>query len=131
MRGRYQGGSLAGFIIVGILLALVVIGGLYGLNRYNAEHDKKVATSSNDKTKSSDTKKTDSTKPRSSTPTDTDSTESQPSTPPASSDETATGTANSNSHLPTTGPEMNVFSIIAIGLLSFAGAHYLRSRQRT
>lgn len=130
MRGKYQGGSLAGFIIVGILLLLVIGGGLYGLNRYNAEHDKKVATSSSDKTKSSDTTKSEPTKPDASKPAASDSTESQPSSAPQPAKSDDTPSATTNSDLPKTGPEMNVFSIAAVGLLSFAGAHYLRSRKQ-
>ena len=46
MRGRYQGGSLAGFIIIGVVLALVLVGGLYALNRYTVQQSK-VATDDN------------------------------------------------------------------------------------
>ena len=141
MRGRYQGGqrgSLAGFIIVGVLLALVLVGGLYGLNRYNAQRsDSETAA----KDESSDSKSDDTSSERKTaatgmqkTTTDSDTSDDRSRTndddasKPAD-DDSSTDTAASATHLPQTGPESGLLGLLAVTALAFAVTHYARSRR--
>lgn len=139
MRGRYQGGengSLAGFIIVGVLLALVLVGGIYGLNRYNAQKalEETAATQEDKKTedtpKNSDqTAKTDDTdKDKSGGSSNTN----QPDIPK----ETGTSTDSSSSSqtvqsgaLPQTGPSDVMTTMVTVALLAFAAAHFVQARR--
>jgi cytoskeletal protein RodZ len=149
MRDRYQGGSLAGFIIIGVLLALVLVGGLYGLNRYNAQKtNEQVAandqseTKTEDKAKEQPTTKVDDkeaeersqsqtkvTAPRASQ----ESTDSQPKPEPkpaATPTPTQTSTSSrTNTHLPQTGPADTLVSLLVVGALTFAATYYMRSRE--
>lgn len=135
MRGTNQGGSLAGFIIVGVLLALVLIGGLYGLNRYNAQRaadEVATETSEQEKNAADDRQRTsnESEEKRAeptTTPTADPGDKAAPSSAPAQSgSQTATRTAN----LPQSGPADTALTLIVLGAVTFAGAHYVRSRSQ-
>lgn len=129
MRGRYQGGengSLAGFIIVGVLLALVLVGGIYGLNRYNAQKaSEETATSQDDKKTEDTSKNNDQTakKDDSDKSTSSGSDNTQPDIPKDSSTST-----NSNA-LPETGPSDVITTMVTIALLAFAAAHFVQARR--
>lgn len=138
MRARYDGGSLAGFIIIGVVLTLVLVGGLYGLNRYNAEQTEEVATETSDEPANNDSGD-ESTSGDEQQPTQTEepaapaeqqpgdeasgNTNSQPSTPSDSR-----GDATDEEELPQTGPADTIGALIAVFMVSFALSHYLRSR---
>lgn len=137
MRGTNQGGSLAGFIIVGVLLALVLIGGLYGLNRYNAQRAAdEVATetaeqekgAADDRQRTSNESEEKKTEPApAQAPAADPGDKATPSSAPAKSgSQTATTTAN----LPQTGPADMALTLIALGAVTFAGTHYVRSRSQ-
>ncbi len=134
MRRQYQGGSLAGFIIIGVLLTLVLVGGLYGLNRYNAEQSKEVAAGDNDSSKDKpndtlDKKSSEESKPKTDTPTDTSSNESKNDDKSSSSSSSdSSDKAQTDKQLPVTGPADAVAALVAVVLLSFATAHYIQSR---
>lgn len=142
MRGRYQGGSLAGFAIIGVVLALVLIGGLYGLNRYNAEQAQQaaeegdsteVATDSDKSTSGSESKPSeDSPKKESSSTSGSNSSssdEKQSDSSDSSSKEMAAAGSNATAtELPATGPVDTFASILGIVALSFATAAYIQSR---
>ncbi len=133
MRGANQGGSLIGFIVVGVLLALVLIGGLYGLNRYNAQ---KAAdeTAVLEEEPVKDTKEEGAATERTPAKTEDSNTTSTPTatddrtrtTDPG--DATSTPTPAASTQLPQTGPTETVFGLLVIGLLTFVGTHYARSR---
>jgi LPXTG-motif cell wall-anchored protein len=142
MQKRYQGGSLVGFIVVGVLLALVLIGGLYGLNRYNAQKAAETAEEKSDKGASTDVAKTDETKEDSKSekkPTDGDQPSSQTTvTQPTDSTQRGGTVADSNSStaeptgkLPQTGPADTAAQLLAITSLALATTYYVRSRSRT
>lgn len=135
MRGTNQGGSLAGFIIVGVLLALVLIGGLYGLNRYNAQRaadEVATETAEQEKNAADDRQRTSSESEEkraepTTTPTADPGDKAAPSSAPAQSgSQTATRTAN----LPQSGPADTALTLIALGTITFAGTHYVRSRSQ-
>lgn len=134
MRATNQGGSLVGFIIIGVLLALVLIGGLYGLNRYNAQRaaDETVSqeenkTKTDTPAKSSDTP--DKTKTEEAPKKETDRSRTNDTTP-APAPTPAPVAAPSGTQLPQTGPADVIFSLVATSALAFAGVHYARSRSR-
>ena len=124
MRGRYQGGSLAGFIIIGAVLALVLVGSLYGLNRYNAEQSRDVTSDQkNAPDAGSDSKDVkEQPKPEPSKKDDQPNKDNEP--------ESAVNTAPTDAELPATGPADTVAALVAIGALGFATTHYLQSRSR-
>jgi len=131
MRGTNQGGSLAGFIVVGVLLTLVLVGGLYGLNRYNAEKaGEEVMTEEQAGTEDTST---DTAAERERTATE-DKKETTPSNGSSSAtsdpgDATSTPTAGSSSDtLPQTGPTDTLYAIFVVSLLAFVATHYVRSR---
>lgn len=143
MRRTNQGGSLAGFIIIGVLLTLVLVGGLYGLNRYNAQRtaDETARTESSEATddetapkeeSSGDAAKTDPKSTDTSTQSRTDrsgagnaqQTPAQSSTQPNRS-----GSQPARSgQLPATGPGDTLLGLMVVTVLTFAGVHYARSR---
>lgn len=128
MRERYQGGSLAGFVIIGVILTLVFVGGLYGLNRYNAEQSKEVASES--KKDANDAPKED--RPTSSD-TETDSSSDVPSDIPGTTTDDDAPDAGAkddaaNEELPATGPADVIGMVLGAAALSYAGALYLQSR---
>lgn len=132
MRERHQGGqggSLAGFIIVGALLALVLVGGLYGLNRYNAQRASEEASQQEEQPAKEEQKSEESTDKDKSADTSSD----QSATPAAGSDSSSDTSDNSSAattaNLPETGPADTTISLLALGILSFAFTHYVRSRR--
>lgn len=138
MRGSNQGGSLAGFIVIGAFLVLVLAGGLYGLNRYNAEQQKKqeIAQQEEDQPSSTDkkaaTSESKSGAPSSGSDNSNSSEKSTSATDSSSSSsqnsgQTKTGQTGTD-QLPQTGPADGLLNIVAITLLSFAVVSYLQSR---
>jgi hypothetical protein len=138
MRARYEGGSLAGFIIIGVVLTLVLVGGLYGLNRYNAEQTEEVATEASDEPANNNSgeesasgdeqqsaQNEEPAAPAEQQPGNetSDGSNPQPSTP---SD--PQGDTTDEEELPQTGPADTIGALIAIFMVSFALSHYLRSR---
>lgn len=128
MRERYQGGSLAGFIIIGVLLMLVLAGGLYGLNRYNAQRADEQIAQNDESTPTSDET---STEDKTMTDAGSATTETQGRTGSESADTERAATddaTDENTELPQTGPTESFAGMIAVSVLTFAGVHLLRSR---
>lgn len=121
---RLQGGSLAGYIIVAVLLGLVLVGGLYGLQRYNAG-DIQIAGSqdekSQEKSKGEQAKSEDKTAKDDSSNEKSDEKQSQ--TDDSGEDETA-----ATGELPATGPDNGLFTGLALAGLAYAGTSMVRSR---
>ena len=128
MRRNYQGGSLAGFIIIAVLLGLVLIAGLYGLNRYNAQKSgDETITASKDEAA---TEKTESTE---ATTDDTASNEEQAPADPGNQTRTDTSSERPAatapaSQLPQTGPADTLYLLLVVTALTFASVHFVRSR---
>lgn len=121
---RLQGGSLAGYVIVAVLLGLVLVGGLYGIQRYNAG-DMKIASSQDEgnKEQSDDEKAAsdDETKKEESADEQTD--EKQPQT-----DESSENEAAQTEELPATGPESGLLSGLALAGLTYAAVGIVRGQ---
>ena len=120
---RLQGGSLAGYIIVAVLLGVVLVGGLYGLQRYNAGKTTEVAgrqdKSDQRQSKDKDSKSDDTSKDTSSDTTD----KKQQQTGGTNEDTTGTG-----GELPATGPREGLLTGLALAGLTYAGTSLVRSR---
>ncbi len=134
-----QGGSVLTFIIIAIVLAAAVIGTAFFVKQRGEQVRQQQAVAQADKlAKETDAKKTDTTDSQKSgtsngtsksggetpsakpTPVPATPTSTQPSTP------ISTGQAAS---LPTTGPELDIVQIVAIGLLAASSAAYIVSRR--
>lgn len=141
MRGSNQGGSLAGFVVIGAFLVLVLAGGLYGLNRYNTEQQKKQEIAKNeDKTQPSSSNKEAAKpepKPESSSSSGSSTSETKKpetqsgastSTPSSQGNGQSTGVQSGTNQLPQTGPADTFMNGLAVIVLSFAVVSYLQSR---
>jgi len=126
---------LAGFIIVGVLLALVLVGGIYGLNRYNAQKASEETTASQDDKKTQDTpKNSDQTakKDDSDKSTSSSSDKTQPDIPKDSGTSTNSSTSNQGAEsnaLPQTGPSDVMTTMVTVALLAFAAAHFVQAHR--
>jgi len=113
IRRTYRGGSIANFVIVGIILVLSLVGGLYYLKNYGNEFRKDIAIAEyeKEKTKSEDNE----------TEIESEKTDDE-----VESDGSVNEEINISEELPTTGP--NDFSnLIAIFFLSLAFSYYSSS----
>jgi cytoskeletal protein RodZ len=138
MRERLQGGSLAGFLIIGGLLALVLVGGLYGLNRYNAQKaaEEVAANESTDEPapewEAAPESESGSEEGRTTTDSNSESTQDGGAATDRTQTEDKTDqiptTGVQPEELPQTGPADSILGLLAVGLLTFAGTHLVRSR---
>lgn len=126
MRERFQGGSLAGFLIIGGLLALVLVGGLYGLNRYNSQKAAEEVAANESKDEPAPEWENSTADESDRGRTTTDASPESPQTGSAGSAQIPT-TGVQPEELPQTGPADALFGMLAVGLLAFAGTHYMRS----
>jgi len=134
VRTRNQGGSLVTFALVGVVLAIVLVGGLYGLQRYrdSLTEPSEIASNSksNDDKNTSDNSNgdTDKSTEQSSSSSNTSKSETD------SSDKNTTSSSSSSSdsaanNLPATGPVNTLERLIAVSALTFAGVAFVRSRR--
>ncbi|MES2876362.1 MAG: hypothetical protein V4678_02725 [Patescibacteria group bacterium] len=136
MRGTNQGGSLAGFIIIGVLLTLVLVGGLYGLNRYNDQRAAdQIAADESRREKEQQQAEEEATKPTTPTAEETEKGDVPPettvNTDRARTNDTSSTpapTAATEAQLPQTGPADTLATLVVLGALTFATAHFVRSR---
>lgn len=120
---RLQGGSLVGYIIVAVLLGVVLVGGLYGLQRYNAG-DVQIAGSQDEK--SQDKPKDEQPKSKDDAAKDDSSDKKTDEKPPVRTD-SSDNTATSTDELPATGPESGLLAGLAFASLTYAGTSLVRS----
>ena len=112
-----QGGSVLSFVIVGVLLAGLLVGGVYLVNRQSAgQPPAPVVQKPQEKPNESQS------------PPPAEPGTSQPS-PSANMPESGGTTDNNVTELPTTGPKETLGSLIIIGLLGGIIVSYLRSRR--
>lgn len=114
-----QNGSIVTFVIVGVVLAAVVAGGVYLVNQRGKQTSHSQPATSQPA-------------PSSSTPSGSSSrndSQSQPSTsqnsPPSS-----TGSASTSERLPTTGPAEDGLRLLFVGIFVGIATAYVRSRQQ-
>ena len=124
-----QGGSVLSFVIVGVILVGLAIGGAYGVRQLMSQpqpSDPKTVATEPDKTEETPASKPDEkteeapaeNKPAEATPQQTQSVAPSTSMP-----------APAVGALPQTGPIENFGALIALSLLSIASVSYVRSRR--
>jgi cytoskeletal protein RodZ len=161
MNVKHQGGWVASFVIVGILLTFAVLGGLYWLKANQKQVAKTdttksqstsntAKTSPNDKKSANDSpstqkdeekgevidtnqvaKKEDAAASTPQAPAPSTQTAPAASAAPAASSAPTTPASSgaAKGPLPTTGPEDIFAQLVAVAILAFSAATYVRSRQ--
>lgn len=131
---RYQGGSLGGYIVVAILLALALIGGLYGLGRWNESRQVAENNQSEERQPAEENGSTgnsaaqDETKKREEAAKKEREAAAQREAA-ARAQQNATTSSPSSSNLPVTGPTDDLARAVAILAVTYAGVSYLVSRR--
>jgi LPXTG-motif cell wall-anchored protein len=117
-----QGGSVLGFVVVAVIMAGLLIGGVYAVRQLTAVPEQGLEPSKTAENKpSNDQKKQEA--PKSDKKTDTSESESTPSADTDSSDQRA-------SELPQTGPSESLLSAaVMLAVLSGVTVSYVRSRR--
>lgn len=140
---KHQGGWVASFLIVGILLTLAVLGGLYyiksnqkklamGEDNSSTSQVTTVEPANDNENKSTEKGETVDTNTQStSTNSQSSSSSASTSTQPQSSTQPPTnaGSSTSTAKLPATGPEDTLQNAIVLALVAFSAATYIRSRE--
>jgi LPXTG-motif cell wall-anchored protein len=117
-----QGGSVLGFVVVAVIMAGLLIGGVYAVRQMTAVPEQELEPSKTTENKSSGDQKKQET-PKSDKKTDTSESES---TPPAGSG----SPEPSASELPQTGPGEGVFgAAVMLAVLGGVAVSYARSRR--
>lgn len=118
-----QGGSVVSFVVIGVVLVALVVGGVYTLRQRNGV-DTPVAVEPS-ASPSPTTAPSDSKSPA---PAPSQSTQPQPSTAPSGESSSSSGTAPQD--MPAAGPTDNLMTggIVAAALVGI-GVSYTRSRQ--
>jgi predicted lysophospholipase L1 biosynthesis ABC-type transport system permease subunit len=112
-RRTNQGGSIATFVIVGVILAVVLVGGIYALGQHGRQvrKDQAIATVAQQQTTN--------------TPIESDNSEVVTS----GNSKTSSSSAKTSQNLPVTGPELSISELIAVFLLAMTVTSYLSSRR--
>jgi len=117
-RQRYQGGSTAIFVIIGVILVAGLAGGVYFLKRHSDQvaQDQIAAIIEKQKTADEASKTT---------------TSEEKAKADATTSVVNTGTVepDDSNFLPTTGPELNISGLFGVCLLAITLANYVQSRR--
>ena len=125
-RSDRETGSLASYIIVGVLLTIVLVSGLYGVQRYNDSQEEGGTNQPTDK----DTDKDEA--PVEETPVDeTPATDDGSGNAPVEDTDDTTDGSSTEEGLPATGPEDTALTAIVLAVVAFALTHFVHSRYWT
>ena len=133
---KHQGGWVASFLVVGALLTVAVLGGLYYL-KVNQKQIATTATSSS-KTDSKNANSDDTNSESTTVVPQTDekkgeTVDTNKAATPADTDDEAldssTALVDSSAKLPTTGPEDTLANAGILAIIAFSFATYVRSRK--
>lgn len=126
MRRTNQGGSVASFIIVGIILVAAVSSVAYFVSQRGKQARIDQATTiAREQSKATTTEQT----PAAPTSTAAPETQAAPSTT-ASSPSVTPQSTTTTSNLPQTGPELNIVGFIGLALLTMTVMSFLTSRRQ-
>lgn len=117
IRRTNQGGSVVTFIIAGVILALVLVGGIYALNKHGEQVRKDQAIAAADKERAD--------KEAASNVDNSEASSSSDSSVSDNSDESVSTAQN----LPATGSELSISALVGMFLLTVATASYASSRR--
>ncbi|HRJ06646.1 MAG TPA: hypothetical protein PK096_04895 [Candidatus Saccharibacteria bacterium] len=129
-RNSSETGSLASYIIVGVLLMVVLVSGLYGVQRYNQSQEGNKETGTNEPaTNGKDTTSDDQTsdKPADNQSPVDDGSSNVPATDDADQTEETSTTAEED--LPATGPGDVLATAGIIAVVTYAAVSYVQSRR--
>lgn len=150
MRQSGERGSVLGFVIVGAVMAILAIGGVYALSRYHASLGDQPANAANQASddgttdmnhesasSSSDTSSSDNATDQQST--DSSDASSQETGQSATSNENATTTdtdsnaasSSTTTALPQTGPRETFMTTLGLMLIAGSLVAYIRSRRQS
>lgn len=119
IRRTDQGGSIVTFIIVGVILALGLVGGIYALNKHGEQVRKDQAIAAADKQKAAnEAAKSESTN-NSEVVTSGDD----------KAAESSNATVKNAQNLPTTGAELSISGLVGAFLLTVSATGYVSSRR--
>ncbi len=125
-----QTGSLLGYLLVAGVLTILLVGGLFWVQRYKMGIDTPKVVTTQDEDKNSSKKAEPDAKDRQDAVDTNKDTEKAPADTDTSVESTQkTSSAATESELPTTGPKETFASVIAITILGYAAALYARSRR--
>lgn len=156
MKRSEQGGAIVGFLLASVVLALLLVGGVYAIHHHpgwlaSTTSPSVSAPGSSHTDQSSDSQKPDVAKPGNdknkstasapssdgsstdngsgSTAPSTSGSDTTPTPTTGSTDNSAGAPSQSTSTLPQTGPADAVWSILGVGLVTVTAAAYVRSRR--
>jgi len=124
-RRTNQGGSVATFVVVGLILAVTLVGAIYlvKIRSQQARNNQEIATS--------ETKKPVSTSSSNSNSSLTTSQSSQSSdTSNSQTENTNTSSTTTGQDLPTTGPETDLLQLVGVYMLAVSLTAYILSRRQ-
>lgn len=121
-----QGGSILSFIIIGVVLVLLLVGGAYFVRQktQSPSGNAPVTTSPQTKAPAASDNKNTSDKNGAASP---DSSSKQAVSPDTTDKSAASG--GSSNHLPQTGPTETFSALVVLGLVSGVVTAYIRSRR--
>lgn len=122
-----QNGSVVTFVIVGVVLAAVVAGGVYLVNQRSKQASSSQPTSSQSAPVSTGEPSSRNTEDQSGASSSSSSSNSQTSTSPSTS---VTSPSARGGRLPTTGPAEDGLRLVFVGILAGIATAYVRSRQQ-
>jgi cytoskeletal protein RodZ len=128
-----QGGSILGFILIGVVLAALLVGGVYFVRQQTAKQVTQptpVEPTSSQQPSSSDSSES----PAPATEDKSDNTDTSDKKEETSANNTPTENSSQPSsqtatELPKTGPSQTIGVLIVVGILSYAVVLYARSRR--
>lgn len=130
MQNNRENGSLASYIIVGVLLMVVLVSGLYGVQRYNESQPDGATNQPVEKTEDNAPVDEKDKTPAEEAPVTDDGSGDVPVVNNDTTDE-ATDDASSEEDLPATGPEDTAITALVLSVVTFALTSYIRSRYWT
>lgn len=128
---NYQGGSLLGFVAVGILLAGLLVGGLYFVQRYDnsGESGGEIIATDSETDEKNTSGFTDENEKNESSSTQKNTSSSSTISGTADNDESSTTNESSVSTLPETGPAESLVQAVVLSVVTFGSVSYIRSRR--
>ncbi len=112
-RRTNQGGSVASFVVIGIILVVGLVSAVYILNQRGQQARKEPTTASIDKTASSTSK----------------SSNNNSKTSESVSVKTSDTSQTKSKNMPTTGPGLSIFELAGVSAIATSTAYYWLSRR--
>jgi cytoskeletal protein RodZ len=123
-RRTNQGGSVATFVVVGLILVVTLVGAIYlvKIRSQQARNNQEIATS--------ETKKPASTNNSTSNGSTKSSESSQSSDTSDSQAENTAASTTTSQGLPTTGPGIDILQLVGVYMLAVSSTAYILSRRK-